>query len=88
MPGTAVVPCRRKKVVVLIVKGSTPSLNVAPTLVLIGTFVSALALMVPLTVGGMVSGDALVVQANTKSLAIAFPARSFTPPTPPLTVTV
>jgi hypothetical protein len=57
-------------------------------LVLIGTFVAPLTLIVPLTVGGVVSGEGPVVQLHTKSLAIAFPARSFTPPTPPLTVAV
>ena len=64
-----------------------PSLNVAPTLVLMGTFAAPLALIVPLIVGAIVSADVPVVQVQTKSLAIALPARSFTPPAPPLTVT-
>jgi hypothetical protein len=44
--------------VLVIVSGSIPSLKVTPTLVLIGTSVARLLLIVPVTVGAVVSGIA------------------------------
>ena len=68
MPGTAVAPCFKVNVVVVIVEGSIASLNVAPTLMLIGTPVALLAGMVALTLGGVVSRTAAVAKVQVKLL--------------------
>ena len=66
MPATAVpvTVSFNVKFTLVTVKGSIPSLNVAPTLVLMATLVAPLAWMVPVTVGAVVSGAAAVVQLH------------------------
>jgi hypothetical protein len=56
VPETAVAPCFKVNVVVVIVKGSITSLKVAEIFVLVKTPVAALAGTVELTMGAVVSG--------------------------------
>ena len=79
MPETAVVPCFKVKVTVVIVKGSIASLKVAVTALLMVTPVAALAGTVELTVGAVVSGVAPVVKVHTLLTASALPAKSLDP---------
>src|SRR5207302_654838 len=67
------------KLAVVIVNGSIASLKVALMVWLIGTAVAPLAGTVALTVGGVVSGVAPVVELQLKSVASALPARSLDP---------
>src|SRR5438034_6683084 len=80
---------RNSNVDVLIVAESIASLNVAVTAVVVATPVAPLAGDTPVTVGGVVSGVA-VVNDHVKSLASALPAESFTRGSvaPPCTVAV
>ena len=64
---------------VLIVKGSIGSLNVAAMVWLVATPVAALAGTVELTVGGVVSGAALVVKLQAMLFNSGLPARSLAP---------
>ncbi len=57
----------------------TGSLNVAVTGEVTAIPVAPLARLVPVTVGGVVSVGAQVVNDHTLSATIAFPAMSFTP---------
>ena len=76
VPETGVAPCRKVKVAVVTVRGSSASLKVAATLLLMATPMAALAGFVEVTVGAVVSAVAPVVKLHTKSLASALPARS------------
>src|SRR2546423_1259828 len=75
---------RSSKLVVVIVVGSTASLNVAVTVVAVVTLVALSVGDTDVTVGGVTSA-ATVVKDQTRSAARALPTRSFTPVEPPLT---
>ncbi len=76
-PGTSVAPCFRVNEVVVSVEGSIASSKLTETALLTVTPVAALAGIVELVVGAVVSGAAPVVKLQTVSVASAFPARSF-----------
>ncbi len=75
-PETGVAPCFRVNEKVEIVSGSIASLNVAVISLLVATFVTALAGIVELEVGAVVSTVAPVVKLHTSSTPSALPARS------------
>ena len=76
---------RSTKVDVVSVELRIGSLNVALTPVVVLTAVAPLAGVTAVTVGG-VGSDTTVVKDQRKLLAMGLPARSFTPPAPPMTV--
>src|ERR1044071_449857 len=76
MPATAVDPCIKVEVAVLIVEGSIASLKVALMVWSIGTLVVPVPGRKALTMGAVVSGVAPVVKLQTKSTLSALPARS------------
>ena len=65
MPETAVAPCLRVNVAVLMVSGLIASLNVAASALLSDTLVAPLPGTVELTVGGVVFGAEPVVKVQT-----------------------
>jgi hypothetical protein len=75
----APLPSFRVKEAVETVERSTGSLKVAVTVVLTGTLVVLAAGVVPVTVGGVMSGAAPVVNVQEYREAKVFPARSLIP---------
>ena len=79
MPATAVLPCFKVKLAVVIVKGSIALLKAAVMVWLIATAVAAAAGTVALTSGRVVSGVTPVVKLQLKFAASPLPARSLAP---------
>ena len=79
VPATAVLPCFKVKVAVVIVKGSIASLKAALMVWLIATAVAALPGTVAFTIGRVVSGVTPVVKLQLKSAVSAVPARFLAP---------
>src|SRR5262249_39698751 len=85
---TVLLELRNTMVLALTVAALSASLNVIVIAAFVATFVAPLAGLKPVTVGGVVSAGATVVNVEVALAASGVPATSVTPPVPPLTVIV